>query len=709
MVGDGLTQDNAAAHAQACTYARALWSASVVVVAAAIVQAATGAGGQGLQVALLTGASLLAGLACVARAAHEPFDRWAWLSLAAALLALASVGLVYVVDAGAGSDFPSNLPPGVVGYPLMLAAWALLARRRLPGLPRALWLDAALGGLALATVGGSIVFHAFLGAGELNNEESTQLTYVVVDLALTGTLLVAGVLAGTRRAKTLLLMAAGAAGLTAVDVIYAEHVGHAHFAFSPWLAAGWTAAIVLAAAAAVVVDAPPVAKQRARFSLVSIPVIAPAAALLTPLHDWGESQFLNWLAASVVFLGLARLAISLVDNQRAEERRRREEDERRAREEAERANRAKTAFLSRMSHEVRTPLNSILGFAQLLVDDVDGSDRESVERILRAGNHLRQLIDDILDLSSIEAGESAIHLEPVDLGAAIDESIGLMEPLARRTNVRILRRDAHGAPSIVLADAQRLKQALLNLTSNAVKYGGPDTEVIVRVDDAGERARVSVIDAGPGIADEHLPKLFTPFERGSARGSGIEGSGLGLALTRNLVEAMGGEIGLETSSEGSTFWIELPVTERSREIAAAAAELSPASRGGGSKTVLYVEDHLSNVALIERLLARRDDYALVSATTGRAALKLAGAIQPDVILLDLDLPDIRGEDVLAELRADPATAGIPVVVVSADATTWRQEELARSGAAAYIVKPLQLASFLATLDAVLGRSGARQA
>jgi len=685
-----------------------LWAASVVVLAAVIAQAATGAGGEPLQVTLLCAAGLPAALACVARAAHEPVDRWAWLALGAALLALGSVGLVYVIDSSAGSGFPSNLPPGVVGYPLMLAAWALLARRRLPGLPRALWLDSAIGGLALGAVGGSIVFHAFLGGGDLSTEETTQLIYVVVDLTLAGTMLVAGVLAGGRRAKTLLLMAAGAAGLTVVDVIYAEHVGHAHFAFSPLLAAGWTAAIVVAAAAAVVVDAPPVAKQRRGFSLVSIPVIAPAAALLVPLLDWGESRFLTWLASTVVFLGLARLAISLIDNQRAEERRRREEDERRAREEAERANRAKTAFLSRMSHEVRTPLNSILGFAQLLVDDLEGPDRESVERILRAGNHLRQLIDDILDLSSIEAGETAIDLEPVDLGAAIEESIALLEPLARRTNVRIIRRDRDDAPAVALADAQRLQQALLNLVSNAIKYGGADSEVIVRIEGRRARARVCVIDAGPGIAEEHLPRLFTPFERGSARGSGIEGSGLGLALTKNLVEAMGGEIGLETSADGSIFWIELPLAEMADGAGAADDAAPPAAPGAGAKTILYVEDHLSNVALVERLLARRGDYELVSASTGRAGLRLAATATPDVILLDLDLPDMSGEDVLARLHADPATVGIPVIVVSADATTWRQEELTRAGAAAYIVKPLQLASFLATLDGVLGRRAAQR-
>ena len=685
---------------------RGLWAASLAMLVVALAQAITGAGGESLQVVAEVAVVVLAALACLARAIGQPSDRWAWLLLGAGLLGLGSLAIVFVLDDNAALVFPTALPIGLAGYPLMLGAWALLARRRLPGLPRALWLDAGIGGLAVATVGGSIAFHFLLGGGNLSDPEASQLVYVVVDLMLAGTMLVAGILAGGRRAKTLLLMASGAAGFAVVDLIYAEHIGHGHMPFSPALATGWVAAVVVAAGAAVVVDAPPQARHRGRFSLVSIPVIAPAAALMTPLLDWGESRFLTWLAAIVVFLSLARLAISLVDNQRAEERRRREEDERRAREEAERANRAKTEFLGRMSHEVRTPLNSILGFAQLLVDDVEGHDRQSVERILRAGNHLRQLIDDILDLSSIEAGETAITIEPVDLGAAVEESVGLMEPLARRSNVRIVRRDAPGAPTVVAADAHRLKQVLLNLISNAIKYGGSDSEVIVRADAVGDRARVSVIDTGPGIAQEHLEKLFTPFERGSARGSGIEGSGLGLALTKNLVETMGGEIGLETGPDGSTFWFLLPIAEGEQRATGSLAKLEPTGETGGAHSVLYIEDHASNVALVERLLARRADFELVTAMTGRAGLKLAASVAPDLVLLDLDLPDISGEDVLAELRADPVTAAIPVVVVSADATSWRQEQLLAAGAAAYVVKPLQLASFVATLDTVLGRSTA---
>lgn len=703
-----LTHERKAGPAARSRLACAIWAVAVAGLVAVVAQALTGAGGEDLQVALIVAVVALAGLACFARALDQRLDRAAWVLLGTGLVGLGSLGLVYVLDDEAALAFPHDLPLGLLGYPLVLGAWALLARRRLPGLPRALWLDAGIGGLAVGVIGGSLVFHLLLGGGTLNDAETSQLIYVVVDLALAGTMFVAGVLAGGRRAKTLLLMAAGAAGLAAVDIVYADHVGHGDLPFSPGLAAGWCGAIVLASAAAAVAEAPPKPRHRGRFSLVSIPVVAPAAALLMPLLDWGESHLLTWLACTAVFLSLARLGISLIDNQRAEERRRRAEDERRAREEAERANRAKTEFLGRMSHEVRTPLNSILGFAQLLVDDVNGQERQSVERILRAGNHLRQLIDDILDLSSIEAGETPITIEPVDLAAALEESAGLMEPFARRSTVRIVRRDAPDAPAFVSADAQRLKQVLLNLISNAIKYGGSDSEVIVRADPAGDRARVSVIDTGSGIAQEHLDKLFTPFERGSARGSGIEGSGLGLALTKNLVESMDGQIGLETGPDGSTFWFLLTIAPGEQNASGTPPESEPAALAGAS-SVLYIEDHASNVALVERLLARRADYELVTAMTGRAGLKLAASVAPDLVLLDLDLPDIPGEDVLAALRADPVTAHIPVVVVSADATSWRQERLLAAGATAYIVKPLQLASFVATLDTVLGRSTATSA
>jgi signal transduction histidine kinase/ActR/RegA family two-component response regulator len=513
-------------------------------------------------------------------------------------------------------------------------------------------------------------------------------------------------LAGWRTAPTLLVLALGAIVAAVADAAWASALEQGHLAAQPLVALGWTAGVVIIALAAPLDEGGLEPANEPNWALTAVPVVGALAGIAVLIAETDDRHAAaSYLAEAALLLAVARLAISLVDNRRAEERRRRENEARVAREEADRANRAKTAFLSQMSHEVRTPLNSILGFAQLLVDDLDGENRASVERILRAGNHLRQLIDDILDLSAIEAGQTVMSLQPTPLDPTIAESTALLEPLARRTGTAVVRRDADDAPPAVVADPQRLKQVLLNLISNAMKYGGSDSDVVVCVERDGPCAVVKVIDAGAGIPDEDMADLFTPFERGAARGSGIEGSGLGLALTKNLVETMDGSIDVESGPNGTTFSVSLPAADREPvEVVANedADERRTALQGG--RTVLYIEDNPSNVALVERLLGRRPGFELLTATTGQAGLRLAKTVRPDAVLLDLDLPDMRGQEVLADLRSDPATAGIPVIVVSADATAWRQEELARAGAAAYVVKPIQLASFMGTLDRVLGSS-----
>ena len=684
---------------------RAIWAAAVLVAAAFLAQAIAGPADAAVYVTMFGLVAALAGASCLGRALFHADDRPAWILLAGAMLAFGYTGAAYLADADSTGAFPSTADIGSLGYLLQGCAFVLFARRELSGLPRALWLDAMIGGVALAAVGVFVVRVLFADGASPDTAERGQLLYLAAGLVVAGFVFVAWGLGGFRRSG-LLLLGIGAAGQGVADGVFAVQVFDGEFEWPVGLATVWVLAFVIVSARAVIAGSFAQSRRFRPLSLVAVPVTAALIAVAIHSTDSGNNELELWLASAVLVLAVARLAISLIDNQRADERRRREEEARRAREEAERANRAKTAFLSRMSHEVRTPLNSILGFAQLLVDDVDGADRESVERILRAGNHLRQLIDDILDLSSIEAGQTAIRLEPVDLGAVVGEAIVLIEPMARRSNVRIVRRDEANAPETVLADAQRLKQSLLNLLSNAIKYGGSDAEVLVRVERAGERARVSVVDRGPGIPDEDVPKLFTPFERGRARGSGVEGSGIGLALTKNLVDAMGGAIDLDTGPTGSTFRIDLPVCDAPADRRPQAPAADGAVDGDGSCTVLYIEDQDSNVELVARVLARRDDYRLVTATTGREGLEQAIATSPDVVLLDLDLPDIPGEAVLAELRSHPATAGVPVVVGSADATAWRQQELARAGAAAYVVKPLQLGSFLATLDGVLRRPAA---
>ena len=386
------------------------------------------------------------------------------------------------------------------------------------------------------------------------------------------------------------------------------------------------------------------------------------------------------------------------------DRKRVEEELKTARDEADRANRAKSEFLSRMSHELRTPLNAILGFAQVLeLDAKSPEDTENVGQVIKAGRHLLGLINEVLDISRIEAGEMSLSIEPVLVNDVIQETLDLVRPLAATRNVRMHEAacDHH-----VLADRQRIKQVLLNLLSNAIKYNRDRGTVSIGAEErAGEKLRITVRDAGPGIAPEQAVKLFVPFERLQAGAAQIEGIGLGLAISKRLVELMGGEIGVESViNEGSTFWIELPLTDN--PINALSASHDPAasasSSSGTTSTLLYIEDNLSNLKLVQRVLAQRPNIKVFAAMRGASGLELAREHKPDLILLDLHLPDVNGDKVIEELRAEPGTAGIPVVILSADATPGQIERLKKAGAREYLTKPLDVRRFLRLLDAELG-------
>lgn len=381
-----------------------------------------------------------------------------------------------------------------------------------------------------------------------------------------------------------------------------------------------------------------------------------------------------------------------------------------ARAEADRANQAKSEFLSRMSHELRTPLNAILGFAQLLeMDSLSPEQREGVAHILKAGRHLLDLINEVLDIARIEAGRIALSPEPVRVREVLAEAFALVQPLAAEWNgsCTLVPPRCDGDP-FVLADRQRLKQVLLNLFANAVKYNREGGSVTATCKVVPERLRISVVDTGPGIAPEQIPHLFVPFNRLEADGTGVEGTGLGLALSRRLVEAMGGAIGVEsTPGEGSTFWIELPLAQGAAAPTEAKAIADGQPPGPETdapavvRTILYIEDNLSNVNLIERVLARRRGVRLLTAMQGGLGLDLAREHHPDLILLDLHLPDLPGDEVLRRLQSAAATREIPVVVISADATRGQRERLLSAGAQAYLAKPIDIRQLLEVVDAMV--------
>jgi len=382
---------------------------------------------------------------------------------------------------------------------------------------------------------------------------------------------------------------------------------------------------------------------------------------------------------------------------------------RRAKEEAEQANRAKSEFLSRVSHELRTPMNSILGFSQLL--EMDSSltlkQKEGVKHILKAGRHLLDLINDVLDIARIESDHLRLSLEPINVHEIMRGALELVKPIAMQRKIGLQLNLAGDKKWYILADKQRIKQVILNLLSNAVKYnheGGILTFSCEEVE--GKRLRIKIRDTGPGIPPEKMNRLFTPFDRLGAEQVGVEGTGLGLALSKRLVKAMGGEIGVEsTVGQGSTFWVELSLVEgleeNLRSMDEAVLSRDNVEATGGTHTVLYIEDNLSNLSLIEGVLIHRPGVNLLTATQGSLGLDLAREHQPDLILLDLNLPDISGEEVLRRLKEDAGTCKIPVVIISADAIPARVQKLLASGTQAYLTKPIDLKKFLNMLDEIL--------
>jgi len=378
-----------------------------------------------------------------------------------------------------------------------------------------------------------------------------------------------------------------------------------------------------------------------------------------------------------------------------------------ARDEAVRASQAKNTFLSSTSHELRTPMNAILGFTQLLqMSNLSGEDQDSVTRILAAGRHLLELINELIDIARIESGGFSLSVEPVAVQPVIEESCQLIAPLAAGRSIAVSQPLPQSGLT-VSADRQRLRQILVNLLSNAIKYNRLGGTVAVTCQAPGlGPAEVAVTDTGPGIAAEDLERIFEPFERLGADQTAVEGTGIGLPLARALAEAMHGHLtAASVPGEGTTFTITLP---RAQDIVQAPADdklvpLRPAAPGepaGTSLRVLQIEDNPANIEVVSRYVKTRPSIRLQSVTSGMAGLEAAAREAPDLILLDMHMPGMQGDEVLSRLKGNPATAGIPVAVLSAEAAPAVIHRMRASGALAYLTKPLELTELGRLLDTV---------
>jgi PAS domain S-box-containing protein len=380
-----------------------------------------------------------------------------------------------------------------------------------------------------------------------------------------------------------------------------------------------------------------------------------------------------------------------------------------AREEADRANRAKSDFLSSMSHELRTPMNAILGFGQLMEYDesLQEEQLDNVNEILKAGKHLLGLINEVLDLAKVESGHIDLSLEPVEICPVVEECLSLIQTQANKRGIQISHSGLAGMA--VRADRTRLKQVLLNLLSNAVKYNHEGGSIRLSLEPREEEyLRIRVTDTGPGIAEEYLETLFQPFNRLDAENSEIEGTGIGLTITRRIVEMMGGSIGVEsTLGQGSSFWIDLPMdtdsifeNEQGRPENPAASNIKEV-KPHKEQTILYIEDNPSNIKLVAQLFSRRPHIHLITAHLPELGIELALKRKPRIILLDINMPGMDGYEVLQVIKRDPELKDTPVIAITANAMPSDITRGKAAGFDAYLTKPLNIQEFYQVVDKYL--------
>jgi PAS domain S-box-containing protein len=418
------------------------------------------------------------------------------------------------------------------------------------------------------------------------------------------------------------------------------------------------------------------------------------------------------LSADIIYVGkdrcLLTVTVDITDRKKAEE------ELLSAREEAEKANMAKSEFLSRMSHELRTPMNAILGFAQLLeMGTLSESQRKGVDHIIRGGKHLLDLINEVLDITRIESGRLSLSLEPVKLVDVLHEMIDTVSLMAKNRQISINLIESPSNYGFVKSDKQRLKQILLNLINNAIKYNKPQGKVEISTQlifdqEKPKTAKISITDTGHGINKDNLQKLFNPFERIGAEQTETEGSGLGLAVVKKLLDAMYGKVGVESEpGKGSTFWIELPYCDNNQKLIGNQTfdNTGSANEAKYSGTIFYIEDNASNIELVEQIItAHRPNIKLFYSKTSNQAVQWCKENKPNLVLLDLNLPDQHGSEILKLMMEDDFVRSIPIVIISADAMPQQLDKLLRLGAKKYLTKPLNIVEFLNVVDQFLNQT-----